>query len=70
MLEMSRSDRERMEGLNHQELLAHFQASQMLSFFPNFVTVFLTGVIYVGAVEGLAWVIRHFWPAGEASVAA
>jgi hypothetical protein len=59
---MSLADRQRLETMSHQELVVHLQALQMTTLVPNVFTIFAGGLLFLGAVEGLAWLVRRGWP--------
>jgi hypothetical protein len=61
MAEDERAEQKVVATLSHNELLVHLNANRMDSLLAGIVLLFCAGLLYVGFVEGLAYVLRWAW---------
>lgn len=60
-LAFEREEQKAMETLSHAELVAHLNAGRIDSPYAVIAVVFCAGLLYVGFVEGVAYVLRWGW---------
>lgn len=61
VIALEKQDQKAMETLSHGELIAYLSANRIDSIYGACIMFFCAGLLYLGLVEGCAYILRWAW---------